>query len=95
MGPRARDASRTLQLVTGARGPSLPCLRAQCAPHPCPLQSVTALTEHDARACKRLANRAHEVKEALRKSQASVRHNTEAARRHSFEVRACVWSRAQ
>eukprot|EP00967_Tisochrysis_lutea_P074610 scaffold100349_cov18-Tisochrysis_lutea.AAC.1 len=49
-------------------------------------KSVAALTEHDARACKRLANRAHEMKEALRKSQSIVRHSTEAARRHNFEV---------
>lgn len=53
-------------------------------------QSVAALTEHDARACKRLANRAHEMKEALRKSQSIVRHSTEAARRHNFEVTAMM-----
>ncbi|KAF5829982.1 hypothetical protein DUNSADRAFT_15202 [Dunaliella salina] len=53
-------------------------------------QSVAALTEHDVRACKRLSNRAHEMKEALRKSQSNVRHSTEAARRHNLEVAAMM-----
>ncbi len=50
-------------------------------------RAVGAITEHDARARKLLANRAHGLKEALRGSQARMRHASEVLRKHKVEVR--------
>ncbi|KAJ9518944.1 hypothetical protein QJQ45_026212 [Haematococcus lacustris] len=49
-------------------------------------QAVSSLSEHDARTKKASSNRAFELKEALRHSQARCRQNSEQARRHAVEA---------
>ncbi|KAL6765551.1 hypothetical protein V8C86DRAFT_500309 [Haematococcus lacustris] len=53
-------------------------------------QAVSSLSEHDARTKKASSNRAFELKEALRHSQARCRQNSEQARRHAVEVAALL-----